>query len=64
MQVEIYNSNSNELVKSFSRFHSIAYGATFRSDGKLLVTGNEDGCVRLFDVAGRVPLRSFRGHEM
>ena len=61
--MEIYNPDTNELVKSFSRFPKAAYGASFRSDGKLLVAGNEDGRVRLFDIGGRVALRMFKGHQ-
>nr|CAB3267575.1 U3 small nucleolar RNA-associated protein 15 homolog [Phallusia mammillata] len=61
-RVELYDPNSNEVAKTFSRFHNVAYGASFRSDGKLLVAGNEDTQVRLFDVEGRVPLRIFKGH--
>uniref|UniRef100_F7BQ53 U3 small nucleolar RNA-associated protein 15 homolog n=2 Tax=Ciona intestinalis TaxID=7719 RepID=F7BQ53_CIOIN len=62
-RVELYSKESNEVVKTFSRFHNTAYGASFRSDGKLLVAGNEDTQVRLFDVQGRVPLRIFKGHS-
>ncbi|CAK8693862.1 unnamed protein product [Clavelina lepadiformis] len=61
-RVILYNPENNESVKTFSRFHDVAYGATFRRDGRLLVAGNADAKVRLFDVDGRVPLRIFKGH--
>ena len=62
-QLEIYDPENNELVKSFTRFPKTAYGATFRSDGKLLVAGSEDSRVRLFDVEGQAALRTFKGHR-
>lgn len=49
-------------MKTFTRFKDTAYSGRFRSDGQLLVAGCEDAVVRLFDVSGRVALRTFKGH--
>lgn len=50
-------------MKNLSRFRENAYGATFRSDGKLLCAGGEETNVKLFDVASKSLLRLFKGHE-
>ncbi|XP_020645944.3 U3 small nucleolar RNA-associated protein 15 homolog [Pogona vitticeps] len=61
-RIHIYGRYSQEPIKTFSRFKDVAYCATYRDDGKLLVAGSEDGSVRLFDISGRAPLRQFDGH--
>ncbi|XP_053147248.1 U3 small nucleolar RNA-associated protein 15 homolog [Hemicordylus capensis] len=61
-RIHIYGRYSQEPIKTFSRFKDIAYCATYRDDGNLLVAGCEEGSVRLFDIGGRAPLRQFEGH--
>jgi U3 small nucleolar RNA-associated protein 15 len=39
-----------------------AYGANFRSDGRLIVAGSEEAAVKLFDVNSKNVLRVFSGH--
>ncbi|XP_062404127.1 U3 small nucleolar RNA-associated protein 15 homolog [Sardina pilchardus] len=62
-RVQIYGPHSQEPQRSFTRFKSTAYGGCFRGDGQLLVTGSEEGLIRLFDVSGRVALRQYSGHN-
>jgi len=62
-RVQIYGPHSQEPQRSFTRFKSTAYGGSFRGDGQLLVTGSEEGLIRLFDVNGRVALRQYNGHN-
>lgn len=62
-RIHIYGRYSQEPVKTFSRFKDTAYCGTYRSDGKLIVAGSEDGGVRLFDTSGKAPLRQFYGHN-
>ncbi|KAL2093536.1 hypothetical protein ACEWY4_010848 [Coilia grayii] len=62
-RVQIYGPHSQEPLRSFTRFKSTAYGGSFRGDGQLLVTGSEEGLIRLFDVNGRVALRQYSGHN-
>ncbi|XP_070543000.1 U3 small nucleolar RNA-associated protein 15 homolog [Ptychodera flava] len=63
-RVQIYSPQTNQVVKTISRFKDTAYCGSFRSDGKLLVAGSEEGAIRLFDIsqASRSILRMFRGH--
>lgn len=62
IKIQIYCHETNERIKTFTRFHDTVYGASYRSDGNLIIAGNEDGKLRLFDNDGRVPLRIFKGH--
>src|SRR4029434_6706207 len=62
-QAQIYGPHSQEPQRSVTRFKSTAYGGSFRGDGHLLVTGSEEGLIRLFDVGGRVALRQYSGHN-
>uniref|UniRef100_A0A8C5RK82 U3 small nucleolar RNA-associated protein 15 homolog n=1 Tax=Laticauda laticaudata TaxID=8630 RepID=A0A8C5RK82_LATLA len=62
-RIHIYGRYSQEPVKTFSRFKDVAYCATYREDGQLLVAGSEEGSVRIFDIGGRAPLRQFEGHS-
>lgn len=63
VRVQIYNPLTKLVLKNISTFQKQAYGATFRKDGKLLVAGDEEGRVRLFDVNTKTPLRVFSGHS-
>ncbi|ETE69713.1 U3 small nucleolar RNA-associated protein 15-like protein, partial [Ophiophagus hannah] len=62
-RIHIYGRYSQEPIKTFSRFKDVAYCATYREDGQLLVAGSEEGSVRIFDIGGRAPLRQFEGHS-
>ncbi|CAD7084700.1 unnamed protein product [Hermetia illucens] len=63
VRVQIYNPITKLVAKNLSRFQSNAYGGCFRKDGRLLVAGDEEGFVKLFDVSSRNVLRFFRGHK-
>ncbi|CAH0553661.1 unnamed protein product [Brassicogethes aeneus] len=63
VRVQVYNPITKLVVKNLSRFRENAYGATFRSDGKLIVAGGEETNVKLFDVSTKSLLRLFKGHE-
>ena len=62
-QVQIYNSDTNLVKRTISRFKETAYSARFRHDGRLLLTGSEEGVVKLFDLNNRLILRQFSGHS-
>ncbi|GAV03211.1 hypothetical protein RvY_13670 [Ramazzottius varieornatus] len=62
-KVQVFNPRLLDTIKTFSRFKEAAYGAEFRSDGKLLAVGGEEGFVRIFDVATKSMLREFKNHK-
>lgn len=62
VRVQIYNPLTKLVLKNISTFQKQAYGGTFRNDGLLLVAGDEDGNVRLFDTNTKIVLRVFKGH--
>jgi len=62
IKVQVLSSENNDLLKSFTRFKENAACGCFRSDGKLIVAGGDEGLLRLFDVAGKQLLRVFKGH--
>lgn len=61
-RIQVYNTSTNKVSKSISRFKGIVHGCHFRNDGKLLLAGDETGLIQMFDVNGRAVLRSFEGH--
>lgn len=63
VRVQIYNPITKLVAKNLSRFQEAAYGGSFRKDGLLLVAGDEQACVRLFNVSSKHILRFFKGHK-
>lgn len=63
VRVQIYNPLTKLVLRNISSFQKNAYGASFRRDGSLLVAGDEEGHVRLFDANSRTVLRVFKGHS-
>ncbi|XP_036339609.1 U3 small nucleolar RNA-associated protein 15 homolog [Rhagoletis pomonella] len=63
VRVQIYNPITKLVVKNLSRFQETAYGGTFRQDGRLLVAGDEQGFLKLFDSSSKNVLRLFKGHK-
>ena len=63
LQVLIYDHRTHILKRTISRFPDTAYGATFRSDGQLVVAGCENGHVLVFNVSSRAVLRQFKLHK-
>ena len=62
-RVQIYNPITHQVQKHFTRFKDAAFGGSFRSDGKLLIAGTDEGHVKLFDVGSKSLLRVFKGHK-
>jgi len=62
-KVQIYNPINHQVHKHFSRFKEAAFGASFRSDGKLIISGCDEGHIKLFDVGSKNLLRIFKGHK-
>nr|SVE92384.1 EOG090X05X9 [Megafenestra aurita] len=62
-KVQIYNPITHQVHRHFTRFKEAAYGASFRSDGKLVIAGCDEGHLKLFDVGSKSLLRIFKGHK-
>ncbi|EPQ26377.1 uncharacterized protein PFL1_06025 [Pseudozyma flocculosa PF-1] len=62
-RVQIYSMRTSRVVKTVSRFSDVARSASFRSDGRLMVAGDDSGLVQVFDVNSRMILRTLRGHS-
>lgn len=63
VRVQVYNPITKLVVKNLPRFDGNAYGGTFKKDGRLLVAGEENGMVKLFDTSSKNILRLFSGHK-
>ncbi|KAJ1931103.1 U3 small nucleolar RNA-associated protein, partial [Linderina pennispora] len=61
-RLQIYNGRTGQLTRSVTRFTSPAHSGSFRSDGKLLVAGDDSNLVQVFDGNSRAILRTFKGH--
>lgn len=59
----LHSGKDGSQIRTIGRFKDIAYSPSYRSDGKLVVAGSEDGVVRVFDVNSRIILRMFKGHK-
>jgi U3 small nucleolar RNA-associated protein 15 len=50
-------------TRTITRFKDTAYCGTFRSDGKLVAAGGENGVVQVFDANSRSLLRQMTSHK-
>lgn len=65
-RVVLYNGAAPGALtvgRTISRFKDIAYSGCWRSDGKLVVAGGQDGVVQVFDAGSRSVLRQFKLHK-
>ncbi|KAJ2785453.1 U3 small nucleolar RNA-associated protein [Coemansia javaensis] len=62
MRLQVYDSRTSQLKRSVTRFAAQARSGSYRSDGKLVVAGDDKGLVQVFDGSSRAILRTFRGH--
>ncbi|KAJ2740396.1 U3 small nucleolar RNA-associated protein [Coemansia sp. BCRC 34301] len=63
LRLQIYNGRTNQLKKAITRFSGPAHSGSFRSDGKLIVAGDDSNLVQVFDANSRAILRTFKGHS-
>eukprot|EP00887_Chlorella_sp_A99_P001615 scaffold8.g1615.t1 len=62
-RVLVYDAATRAVKRTFSRFKDVAYSGVFRSDGRLLAAGSEDGVVQVFDSGSRALLRQLKAHR-
>lgn len=58
----LYDSLSDKVQRSYSRFTDDVYSGRFRKDGKLIVAGSKDGYVKVFDMKTKAVLRQIKRH--
>jgi len=63
LRIQIFDSHSLKPKRVLSKFKGPAYSGRFRSDGRILVAGGEEGVIQVFDIQSRATLRSFRSHR-
>lgn len=56
LQVIIYDGQTKDVARTISRFKDMAYSGSFRSDGKLVVAGSQDGIVQVRSTAAACDL--------
>ena len=57
-RVSIFNGRNSILSRSINRFDGVAFSGSFRpTDGKLVLAGDDQGHVRVFEKNGRAALR-------
>ncbi|KAJ6629746.1 U3 small nucleolar RNA-associated protein 15 like [Pseudolycoriella hygida] len=62
VRIQIYNTITNYLHSTISKYQDECFGGTFGRNGQLLVCGDKKGCVRLYETSTKRNLRSFNGH--
>ncbi len=63
-KISLYDATtSDKLQRSYSRFNDDAYSGRFRKDGKLIVSGDKSGYVKVFDVQSKAVLRQMKRHN-
>src|SRR5262249_49889130 len=59
----LWHPKSGKRVATLDRHKKRIVALSFSSDGKLLVSGGEDGIIWLWDVGTKKPLHRFLGHD-
>ena len=59
-RVQIYSQRSRKLLKTIARFNDVAHSGDLRSDGKVLVAGDDTGTIQVFDTSSRAILKTWK----
>ncbi|KAI1910518.1 U3 small nucleolar RNA-associated protein 15 [Ophidiomyces ophidiicola] len=62
-RVQIYSIRTRKLLKTITRFDDTARCSEVRSDGRILVAGDDTGTIQVFDVNSRSILKTWREHK-
>jgi U3 small nucleolar RNA-associated protein 15 len=63
VKVSLYDTLTDKILRSYTRFNDDAFSAKFRKDGKLIVVGDKSANVKVFDVPSKALLRELKGHS-
>lgn len=62
-KVQVYNMQTMELHKSFTKFKETTFSGRWRGDGGLICAGTGEGVLKIFDVNTKTLLRVLSGHS-
>ena len=60
--VKVYSSKTRAVSKTISRFQAPAQSGSFRSDGRVLVAGDDSGLIQVFDIGSRAVIKTWDEH--
>ena len=63
-QVFVYDSLSDSLITKFPQIKDTITCGTFRSDGKVILTGTESGRIIIHDIINKNVLRKYSSHTL
>ncbi|KIY49253.1 WD40 repeat-like protein [Fistulina hepatica ATCC 64428] len=63
-RIQIYAPRTQKVVKTISRFKDVARSGHMRSDGQLVVGGDDSGLVQVFEFKSRAVLRTLDSHKL
>lgn len=62
-RVQLYSIRTRKLVKTITRFGDIARSGDVRRDGRIMVAGDDQGKIQVFDVNSRAILKTWTQHK-
>ncbi|KAK8049445.1 WD40-repeat-containing domain protein [Apiospora phragmitis] len=62
-RVQLYSIRTRKLVKTITRFGDIARSGDVRRDGRIMVAGDDQGKIQVFDVNSRAILKTWIQHK-
>ncbi|KAG7449156.1 Trp-Asp repeat-containing protein [Guyanagaster necrorhizus] len=62
-RVQIYAPRTQKVTKTIARFKDVARSGAIRTDGKLVVAGDDTGLIQVFDINSRAILRTLDSHK-
>ncbi|KAI9667032.1 MAG: hypothetical protein M1829_005572 [Trizodia sp. TS-e1964] len=64
LRVQLYSIRTRKLIKTITRFDNVAHSGHIRSDGRVLVAGDDTGTIQVFDISSRAILKTWKVHKL
>ncbi|KAI9786104.1 MAG: hypothetical protein M1835_003156 [Candelina submexicana] len=62
-RVQVFSIRTRKLLKTITRFDDLAHSGEIRRDGRVLVAGDDNGTMQVFDVNSRAILKTWKEHK-